>query len=156
MPRAAWLLVTVCVLGCIDTALSLVLDVQNGAVTVEPDEHLSIEVTARLRVGEYALSGDSFTVPRASVFVGETPVAEINLDRPEGFVGRLEPGESVTLTFRGTTAGTPPASARATLCTAGEATVLMMWQAEQQADDPLDPPIMSFGTGEGTVAIDGC
>ncbi len=150
---AVGLLLGALVGGCIDTALGLVLTVEGGAATADATT-VTIEVRAELRVGEHALGGDSFIVPRASLFSGGEPVVDVNLERPAEFRGRLEPGESVTVTFRGTT-DLPPAS-RTRLCGSDSATVILGWQAEEQPDDPLDPPIMSFGNGEGTVSVSGC
>ena len=70
----------------------------------------------------------------------------MNLERPEGFVGRLEPGESVEVRIAGRTMPGAYPRARALLCDSNPVEVVVTWTAREQPDDPLDPPLMSMGT----------
>ena len=133
--------------SCVDTELSLDMQLRSASVTVQADDTVFVDLRADLRVGKHALSGDNFIVSRADLnLVSGEAVAQIVLDLPEGFEGRLEPGESVTLDIMGTSPVGAFPNARSLLCSGAEVQVVAMWQAEEQADDPLDPPIMSFGT----------
>lgn len=139
--------------GCIDTELSVDLQVLGGEVVVPDDGSLDATVEMEVRVGRYALSGDDVSLSRVGIFFGGDPVAELVPMRPEGFDGRIEPGERRRITLRSTSpAGSYPA-ARALLCAGGDAISLVSWTAEQQPDDPLDPPLMSFGSAEGAITI---
>lgn len=146
--RRAALVVLACSWGasCVDTELSVDMELRSASITVLADDTIELDLVANVRVGKHALSGDNFILSRADlVLVTGEPVAQIVLERPDGFDGRLEPGESVTVTIVGTSPpGTFP-DARSLLCSGVEVEVSATWQAEQQADDPLDPPIMSFG-----------
>ncbi len=73
------------------------------------------------------------------------------LDRPEGFTGRLEPGEDTEVVSLGSVDLAAYPGARELLCSGAEVTFLLGWQAAEQPDDPLDPPIMSFGNAEGST-----
>lgn len=150
MRRAALVLLACTCWGasCVDTELSVDMTLRSASITVQPDDAVAIDLVANVRVGKHALSGDNFAVARADlVLVTGEPVAQIVLELPEGFMGRLEPGESATLMIRGTSPVGAFPNARSLLCSgAAEVEVSATWQAEQQANDPLDPPIMSFGT----------
>ena len=64
---------------------------------------------------------------------------------------RLEPGEETDVSVMGvSSAGAFPA-ARDQLCAAGEVTVVLDYQADQQPDDPLDPPLMALGNATTTT-----
>ena len=139
-------------IACIDTALGLVVEVGSADVLVAADT-LEVNVSCDVRVGTHALAGDDFTLPMASIFVGDLPVAEINLNRPAMFTGRLEPGESRTIEVDGQATLTAFPNARDQLCGASEATVVVQWIAEEQPDDPLDPPLRSAGTANGSATI---
>lgn len=145
-------LLAVVVCACIDTALSLVVDVESASGDLGADT-LSIEVRSTVRVGTYALAGDDFILPRATLFSQGSAAAEVVLERPEGFDGRLEPGEETTVISRGTSDLADYPRARELLCAGSDVTVLLGWQAAEQPDDPLDPPIMSFGNAEGVATI---
>ena len=133
--------------SCVDTELSLDMQLRSAAITVQADDTITLDLVADVRVGKHALSGDSFIVARADlVLVDDTPVALVSLDRPDGFEGRLEPGESVRIEIAGRSPAGAFPNARMLLCSGGDVRVTATWQAEEQADDPLDPPIMSFGT----------
>lgn len=135
--------------GCIDTALSLVVELEDATVYVRDEgagEVLRTDLTVFVRVGKYALAGDDFILPEAQLFVGEVPVAEINLDRPEGFDGTLEPGESTTVQITGSVSTAAYPEARSQLCGADTVTALVLYTADQQPDDPLDPPNRQMGT----------
>ena len=135
--------------GCIDTALSLVVELEDATVYVRDEgagEVLRTELTVFVRVGKHALGGDDFILPEAQLFVGEVPVGEINLDRPEGFDGTLDPGESTTVQITGSVSTAAYPEARSQLCGASEVTVLVLWTADTQPDDPLDPPNRQMGT----------
>jgi len=144
--------------GCVDTELSLDAQVRAASVTLGADDVIEVELEMDVRVGKYAIAGDDFVIPQVGLFVGDAPVAEVNLERPEGFDGRLEPGESTTVTLRGATLPGAYPAARGVLCGGGEVevTVVAEWTAQQQPDDPLDPPIMSFGVAEGSTRDVGC
>ncbi|MEM9070695.1 MAG: hypothetical protein AAGE52_19465 [Myxococcota bacterium] len=131
--------------SCVDTALSLVVDVREATIVVESDDEVSVDLTLDVRVGRFALAGDDFVVPRAGILVDEIGVTEVVLNRPEGFDGRLEPGESTVVRIQGTAPASAAPTARAQLCGGGSATVLVTWIADEQPDDPLDPPIRSMG-----------
>lgn len=150
MSRALFSIALIALAGCIDTALTLVVEVEEASAEVT-GERLTVEVTSRVRVGTHALAGDNFTLPRASLLVGGEPAAEVVLERPEGFTGRLEPGEETQIVSRGSVDLAAYPNARALLCAGGEVTFLLGWQAAEQPDDPLDPPLMSFGNAEGTT-----
>ena len=143
-----WLIIVLssfCLSSCIDTELSLDVQVRSGSTTVSPDSQVQLELSVDVRVGEHALAGDDFTIQRASLFAGEELISDIVLQRPDDFSGRLEPGQSRTLSLRGNS--TEPIDNAQALCNA-DVRVSVLWQAQEQPDDPLDPPIMSFGTAE--------
>ena len=152
MRRLALALMMLSSTSCIDTELGLAVDVTGASVSVDATD-ISVELTCDVRVGTYALAGDDFILPRAGIFVGEVPVAELNLERPVGFDGRLEPGESTTVTLVGSAGIDAYPSAPGQLCGASAAEVTVNWVADQQADDPLDPPIRDMGTAVGTATI---
>ena len=142
-------LVLLALAACVDTALTLVVELEDATVHVRDEgagEVLRTDLTVFVRVGKYALGGDDFILPEAQLFVGEVPVAEINLDRPEGFDGTLEPGESTTVQITGSVSTAAYPEARSQLCGASSVTVLVLWTADQQPDDPLDPPTRQMGT----------
>lgn len=135
--------------GCIDTALSLVVELEDATVHVRDEgegEVLRTDLRVFVRVGKHALGGDDFILPEAQLFVGEVPVAEINLDRPEGFDGTLDPGESTTVQITGSVSAAAFPEARSQLCGAASVTALVLWTAEPQPEDPLDPPSRQMGT----------
>lgn len=133
--------------SCVDTELSLDMQLRSAAITVQADDTILVDLVADVRVGKHALSGDNFIVSRADlILVSGEPVGQVVLERPEGFDGRLEPGESTTITISGTSPAGAFPDARSLLCSGQEVQVSATWQAEEQADDPLDPPIMSFGS----------
>ncbi len=135
--------------GCIDTALSLVVELEEATVYVRDEgagEVIRTDLTVFVRVGKHALAGDDFILPEAQLFVGEVPVAQISLERPEGFDGTLEPGESTTVQITGSVSTAAYPEARSQLCGADVATALVLWTADQQPDDPLDPPNRQMGT----------
>ncbi|MEM6955184.1 MAG: hypothetical protein AAF411_03820 [Myxococcota bacterium] len=136
--------------ACVDTALSLVVDVDGGSASATEDL-VNVSIDASIRVGEFAVSGDTFTLPGADLFVGETPIAQLVLNRPEGFTNTLEPGQSTRVTITGM--GRVTSDARATLCASETATVLLQWRAEEQPDDDLDPPLGDMGASEGTLTV---
>ena len=133
--------------SCVDTELSIDMQLRSASITVQPDDTILLDLVADLRVGKHALSGDNFIVSRADlVLVAGDPVGQVVLERPVGFEGRLEPGESVRLEISGQSPLGAFPDARTLLCSGAEVQVSATWQAEEQADDPLDPPIMSFGS----------
>ena len=142
--------------GCIDTELGLDVLVTGGSLTVPTTptmgSNLSLTLDLNVRVGTFALNGNSFSLQRASVFSGENAVAQLILSRPAGFDSRLEPGESIDITVSGTNGadGFPQASA---LCDVGTARVVVDYAADSVPDDPTDPPVMSIGTAEGNVTV---
>lgn len=139
--------------GCVDTELSVDLQVVGGEIVAFEDGSLESTVDIEVRVGRYALSGDDVSLSRVGFFAAGDPVAELVPMRPEGFETRIEPGERRRATIRSTApAGSHPA-ARAALCNGAATTTLVTWTAEQQPDDPLDPPLMSFGSAEGAVTV---
>lgn len=139
--------------GCIDTELSVDLRVLGGEVVVPDDGSLDATLDLEVRVGRYALSGDDVSLSRVGIFFGGDPIAELVPMRPDGFDARIEPGERRRITLRSTSPGGSYPAARALLCAGGDATALVSWTAEQQPDDPLDPPLMSFGSAEGAVTV---
>ena len=135
--------------ACVDTALTLVVELEDATVYLRDEgagEVLRTDLTVFVRVGEHALGGDDFILPEAQLFVGEVPVAAINLDRPEGFDGTLAPGDSTTVRLTGSVAAAAYPEARSQLCGARSVSVLVLWTADQQPDDPLDPPTRQMGT----------
>lgn len=141
--------------SCVDTELSVDLQVEGGELVVAADGSLDATVELEIRVGTYALSGDDVSLSRIGVFApgAEGASAELVPMRPEGFDSRIEPGERRRVTVRSTAPADAFPSARAMLCGASSATALVTWTAEQQPDDPLDPPLMSFGSSEGAVVV---
>jgi hypothetical protein len=150
--RAAVLILLLC--AC-DTELSLAVEVTSATAGVRA-ETIEIEVVCDVRVGTYALAGDDFILPQASIVVDGVPVAEVVLERPEGFSGRLEPGESTQVSTRGSIPLSAFPSTRESVCGRGSVDVLVQYQAAQQPDDPLDPPIRAIGSalGDATVRCD--
>lgn len=140
-------------LGCIDTELSVDVQVVGGEIVVAADGSLDSEVELDVRVGKYALAGDDLSLSRVGFFVAGDPVAELVPMRPEGFDSRIEPGERRRITVRSTAPATAFPAARDAFCGTSEATTLVTWTAAQQPDDPLDPPLMSFGSAEGLVVV---
>ncbi len=133
--------------GCIDTALSLVVEVRSAEVAFDGADVLAVDLVVDVRVGEHALAGDDFVVPRAGILVADgDPVGEINLERPEGFVGRLEPGESTVVRVSGRSLPGAFPRARELICGGAALEVVVSWTAREQPDDPLDPPLMSMGS----------
>jgi hypothetical protein len=145
--------------GCIDTEPGFAAELERSSVTVErqPDgDVVAVELRVHVRVGRFALDGRDFELSRAQVRVSGAPVAEVVLGRPADFDDTLEPGESRTLTIRGESmAGAFPA-ARDALCSAGEAEVVVTWQAVLQTGDPERPMTMELGTFEGTTSAIQC
>ncbi|MCU0672885.1 MAG: hypothetical protein MUE69_08865 [Myxococcota bacterium] len=141
--------------SCVDTELSVDLQVEGGELVVAADGSLDATVELEIRVGTYALSGDDVSLSRIGVFApgADGAAAELVPMRPEGFDSRIEPGERRRVTVRSTAPADAFPSARAMLCGASSATALVTWTAEQQPDDPLDPPLMSFGSSEGAVVM---
>lgn len=141
--------------GCVDTELSVDLQVEGGELVVAADGSLDATIELEVRVGTYALSGDDVSLSRIGVFApgAEGASAELVPMRPEGFDSRIEPGERRRVTVRSTAPADAFPSARPMLCGASEATALVTWTAEQQPDDPLDPPLMSFGSSEGAIVV---
>ncbi len=133
--------------ACVDTALGLVVTLRSAEVSLDAAEVLSVDLVLDVRVGEHALAGDDFVVPRAGIVVVDgDPVGEINLDRPEGFDGRLEPGESAVVRIAGRSLPGAFPRARELLCSGAAVEVVVTWTAREQPDDPLDPPLMSMGS----------
>lgn len=146
-------------LACVDTALSLVVELEDASVFVRDEgagEVIRTDLSVFVRVGKYALGGDDFILPEAQVFVGEVPVAQVTLERPEGFDGTLEPGESTTVQITGSVSTAAYPEARSQLCGAASATVLVLWTADQQPDDPLDPPNRQMGTATVDTSAIAC
>lgn len=148
LPRSALLGVAALLgVGCIDTALSLVVELRSAQVSLDAEDVLAVDLVLDVRVGEHALAGDDFVVPRAGIVVsGGDPVAEINLERPEGFDGRLEPGESTVVRISGRSLPGAFPRARELICGGAPLEVVVTWTAREQPDDPLDPPLMSMGS----------
>jgi hypothetical protein len=153
--RALSALVAVFGVSCVDTELSVDLQVEGGELVVAADGSLDATVELEIRVGTYALSGDDVSLSRIGVFApgADGAAAELVPMWPEGFDSRIEPGERRRVTVRSTAPADAFPSARAMLCGASSATALVTWTAEQQPDDPLDPPLMSFGSSEGAVVV---
>ena len=134
--------------ACIDTELGLVVELESASIRVHDEGAgpvVRVNVDVFVRVGNHALAGDSFVLPEVSVFRDEAPVAQINLERPEDFVGRLEPGESTTVRLTGS-APVSAFPAAAELCDASAVEVVIQWTADTQAEDPLDPPNRQMGS----------
>lgn len=139
-------LLSVSSVSCIDKTPGLDVQIQSAAIDVmgsDPDAAISVALRLRVHVGTHALDGRSFILPRADLFVAGTPIAQLNLDRPAGFGGTLDQGQTETIDI----VGDAPAGAftAAALCGA-EVEVVVMWQAETVPDDPLEPSAMEFGT----------
>lgn len=139
--------------SCVDTELSVDLQVEGGEIVVAADDGLEATVELEIRVGTYALSGDDVSLSRIGFFVGDVAAADLVPMRPEGFDSRIELGERRRVTVRSTAPAGAFPSARDVLCGSSTATALVTWTAEQQPDDPLDPPLMSFGSSEGLVTV---
>lgn len=150
--RAGLLLLLLC--AC-DTELSLAIEVTSATAGVRSDT-IEIEVVCDVRVGTYALAGDDFILPQASIIVDGVPVAEVSLERPEGFSGRLEPGESTQVMTQGSIPLSAFPMTRERVCGQSSVEVSVQYEAAQQPDDPLDPAIRAIGaaSGEATVRCD--
>lgn len=146
---AAALLLLLC--AC-DTELSLAVEVVSATAGVRGDV-IEIEVVCDVRVGTYALAGDDFILPQAIIVVDGIPVAEVALERPEGFSGRLEPGESTQVVTQGTVPLIAFPATRERVCGQSTVEVSVEYRADQQPDDPLDPPIGSVGSAQGQATV---
>lgn len=151
MRRAAPAVLLLLFCAC-DTELSLAVEIASATAGVSGDT-IEIEVVCDVRVGTYALAGDDFTLPRASIVVDDVPVAEVLLERPEGFNGRLEPGESTQVVTRGTVPLSAFPATRESVCAQSVVEVSVQYQAEQQPDDPLDPPLRAIGSAQGEATV---
>ncbi|MFK8001158.1 MAG: hypothetical protein AB8H86_16310 [Polyangiales bacterium] len=151
MRRAAPALFLLLLCAC-DTELSLAVEVASATAGVRGDV-VEIEVVCDVRVGTYALAGDDFILPQASIVVDGVPVAEVSLERPEGFSGRLEPGESTQVTTQGSVPLSAFPSTRDRVCGQSVVEVSVQYQAEQQPDDPLDPPVRAIGAAQGEATV---
>jgi len=152
--RVGYAATLVLCVACVDTAPGLVVEATSASVRVTGSadgDVVGVDLVLDVRVGKHALAGDDFILPRASLFVDGAPIADVNLDRPEGFVGRLEPGESTTVSIEGESFPGAFPSARGSLCGAA-IEVVVDWQAETQTDDPLDPPISQLGSATTTAS----
>lgn len=138
--------------SCIDKTPGLDVQVQSATIEVmgvDPDAAISIALRVRVHVGTHALDGRTFILPQADLFVDGAPVAQLNLDRPAGFGGTLEQGQTENIDI----VGTAPAGAftAAGLCGA-EVDVVLEWRAQTIPDDPLVPGAMEFGTAVATTS----
>jgi len=99
--------VTAVALSCtVDTELGLAAQITAAEVHAAgsgASAVVSVDLTADVRVGEHAQGTRMFIVPRADLLVGDAIVATVNLDRPAGFDGSLDPGVSRTLVLHGAT-----------------------------------------------------
>lgn len=136
--------VALAVLACssctVDTELGVDGELQGSSVAVSADpggagDVIAVDVRVRFRVGEHAEGDRTFVADRVELFVGETPVAVVNV----GFSETLSPGDDVTATISGeTTAGAWP-DARGLLCSgAPEVTVLVRWDDRTAGELGLD------------------
>lgn len=149
MRGAALLLLLFC--AC-DTELSLAVEVTSATAGVRADT-IEVEVTCDVRVGRFALAGDDFILPQAAIVVDGVPVAEVVLERPEGFDGRLEPGQSTVVETRGSIPLSAFPSTRDAVCGQSNVEVSVQYEAAQQPDDPLDPPIRALGAAQGEATV---
>lgn len=138
--------VTAVALSCtVDTELGLAAEITSANVSAAGSGAMAVitvDLNATVRVGEHAQGTRMFVVPRVDLLVGDAIVATINLDRPVGFDGSLDPGVSRMLTLHGATlAG---AFDPAPLCATPTPTVrvLLHWE---------DRTAMEMGTAEGTA-----
>ena len=141
------------VVGCtVDTELGVAAEVQGAAITVTGmgmDDVIGVAIPTRFRVGEHAEGRKMFVIQRAELVVGETPVAQIGIDYPDGFTGQLDPGTDQTVTLTG---ATPPGDfpdARGHLCGAASVRVLVRWQDVTPGMTPLPG---DFGVAEGETS----
>ena len=144
-------------IGCtIDTELGVAAEIQSAAITVMAvgtDDVISVSIPTRFRVGEHAEGRKMFVIQRAELMVGETPVAQMGIDYPDGFTGQLDPGTDQTVTLTG---ATPPGAfpdARAQLCGAASVRVLVRWQDVTPGMTPLPS---EFGVTEATTSDVSC
>lgn len=147
--RGLLLLLLLC--AC-DTELSLAVEVTSATAGVRGDT-IEIEVVCDVRVGTYALTGDDFVLPQASIVVDGVPIAEVILERPEGFDGRLEPGESTEVMTRGSIPLSVFPATRDMVCGRDSVEVLVRYEAEQEPDTPLDPPLRATGAASGDATV---
>ena len=121
----------------VDTELGVAADIQGASVSVSEDaagggDVVGVEVEVRFRVGEHAEGDREFVANRLELFVGESPVAQLNV----GFMETLSPGDDVTTTITGTsTAGAWP-DARAQLC-GGDTLVTLLINWDDRTTDEL-------------------
>lgn len=124
----------------VDTELGVDAEIQGASVSVTSDaagggDVVGAEVRVRFRVGEHADGARTFVANRLELFVGETPVAQINV----GFSETLSPGEDLTTTVSGES---PPGAwpgARDVLCSgAPEVTILIRWDDTTAGELGLD------------------
>lgn len=159
--RAAGVLcLTLLVAGatCVDTEPGLAVTLQSASITVEgmdDSQVVGAELQMRLHVGKHALAGrDAITIEDVELFAGESPVARLTADRPEGFDESLEPGQTRTFAV---TAASPDGTfldARDTLCGGSvEVQVNLVWSAEVQTDDPEMPIMREMGQSD-TATMD--
>lgn len=136
--------------ACIDTEPGFDATLERASVEVRAAEGadvVGVELRVQVRVGTYALDGRNFRVTRAQINVGGAPVAEVVLNRPDGFDRTLSPGETETYTFVGESNPGAFPNARAVLCGAGTtAQVIVTWDATLETGEPESPTTMELGT----------
>ncbi|MEZ4251287.1 MAG: hypothetical protein R3B99_24005 [Polyangiales bacterium] len=80
--RSAILAVGALASSCVDTELSVDLQVVGGEIVAFEDGSLESTVDIEVRVGRYALSGDDVGLSRIGFFADGDPVAELVPMRP--------------------------------------------------------------------------
>lgn len=150
--RRALLAIALCGACTVDTELGVAAEVQSAAITVTgtgADDVVGVSIPTRFRVGEHAEGRKMFVIQRAELMVGETPVAQVGIDYPDGFTGQLDPGSDQTVTLTG---ATPPGAfpdARGHLCGAASVRVLVRWQDVTPGAMPLPG---DYGVAEGETS----
>lgn len=164
-PRSAIVLavalLAVAAAGCIDKEPGLAVTVQSAAVSVEGSADTTVvgaELRTELHVGKHALAGrDAITIENVDLFVGDSPVARLSADRPEGFDDSLEPGQTRTFTIVADSPAGTFADARETLCAGSpEVEVNLVWAAEVTTDDPEMPVMREMGQSNVTTTDVSC
>lgn len=138
--RAAALLWLVAAACEVDTEPNLDANVTSAQLTVAGtgiDATLAADMTVRIHVGEHADGPRTFLPRTADVFVGETIIGSMNFERPAGFDGSLNPGETETIAFHATGA-VLTATARDTVCGAESVTLLFRYETTTAGELEMD------------------
>lgn len=84
--------------GCVDTELGLDAMVDDARITVS-GAGVSGSFDVTYRVGEHAEGDRTFQPQAFELLVGDALVATLSPSAPPGFVSRVSPGDSYTVTF---------------------------------------------------------